>query len=220
MDSTLRPIARLPGRALTLLLAASTAAAVSAQTPSATSAPEQTVVLSPFQVDASAEQGYIATQTLSGTRFKTELRDPGAAITICTEQMMDDLGATNINDVLAFSPNTDPFVTTLADTSSRGLEFLNNGTQYVTRGGRTEVVGQDFSRTIFRRTDIIAKRSPFRADRTPFYLGLATRPALSSRRRSEQKTEPPPVSNRKPMTGAASAPCSITIRLSRRACFP
>ncbi|MEY4813352.1 MAG: hypothetical protein RLZZ162_425 [Verrucomicrobiota bacterium] len=144
MDSTLRPIARLPGRALTLLLAASTAAAVSAQTPSATSAPEQTVVLSPFQVDASAEQGYIATQTLSGTRFKTELRDLGAAITIFTEQMMDDLGATNINDVLAFSPNTDPFVTTLADTSSRGLEFLNNGTQYVTRGGRTEVVGQDF----------------------------------------------------------------------------
>lgn len=104
----------------------------------------ETVVLSPFQVDASAEKGYLATQTLSGTRLKSDIKDLGSALTIFTEQMMDDLGATSVQDLFTFSPNTDAFVTTLADTSGRGLEFINNGTQYVTRGGRTEVVGQDF----------------------------------------------------------------------------
>ena len=39
------------------------------------------VVLSPFTVEASTEKGYLATQTLNGTRLKTELKD-----------MADDLG--------------------------------------------------------------------------------------------------------------------------------
>src|SRR5687767_10037912 len=43
------------------------------------------IVLSPFQVDEGSEKGYLATQTLSGTRLKTDLRDIGAALTIFTE---------------------------------------------------------------------------------------------------------------------------------------
>ncbi len=106
--------------------------------------PEETIVLSPFTVDASAEKGYLATQTLSGTRLKTDLKDIGAALTIFTEEMLDDLGATNLNDILAFAPNTDAFVNTLSDVSGNGNDFINLDTQYVTRGGRTSVVGQDF----------------------------------------------------------------------------
>ncbi len=105
---------------------------------------DNTVVLSPFTVEAGTEKGYLATQTLSGTRLKTDLRDIGAALTIFTEQMMDDLGANSIYDIIAFAPNTDPFVNTLNDISGNGNDFINVATQYVTRGGRTSVVGQDF----------------------------------------------------------------------------
>lgn len=111
---------------------------------SAGASADETVVLSPFTVESGSEKGYLATQTLSGTRLKTDLRDIGSALTIFTEQMMNDLAATNINDVLAFAPNTDPFVNTLTDAVGNGNNFLNVPVQYVTRGGATSVVGQDF----------------------------------------------------------------------------
>ena len=47
---------------------------------------EETVMLSPFQVDATADKGYLATQTLSGTRLKTDLKDIGSALTVFTER--------------------------------------------------------------------------------------------------------------------------------------
>jgi iron complex outermembrane receptor protein len=104
---------------------------------------EDPVVLSPFQVDATAEQGYLATQTLSGTRLKTDLRDIGSALTIFTEQMMNDLAVNNLNDVLNFAPNTDTFYNRLTE-GGNGNDFITQATQYVTRGGTTSTVGQDF----------------------------------------------------------------------------
>ena len=48
--------------------------------------PDDAVVLSPFQVNAGSEQGYLATQTLSGARLKTDLKDIGSALTVFTER--------------------------------------------------------------------------------------------------------------------------------------
>ncbi|MEY2878230.1 MAG: hypothetical protein RLZZ15_610 [Verrucomicrobiota bacterium] len=120
-----------------------------AQTPAApkpTAAAEAVAVeLSPFVVDSSADKGYLATQTLNGTRLKTDIKDIGSAMTIFTEQMMDDLGATSINDLMAFAPNTDPFVAATGDTTGGGNDFINVGNQqFVTRGGSTSTVSQDF----------------------------------------------------------------------------
>ncbi len=105
---------------------------------------KETLILSPFVVESGSEKGYLATQTLSGTRMKTELRDIGSQLTIFTEQMMDDLGASSIYDLMAFAPNTDPFVMATNDTSGTGNDFINFETQYVTRGGATTIVAQDF----------------------------------------------------------------------------
>ena len=122
-----------------------TAAAPALARPSQDAGEEpKAVVLSPFQVEAGREQGYLATQTLNGTRLKTDLKDIGSALTIFTEQLLDDLAAHNINDVLMFAPNTDPFVNRLSEARVNGNDILNNPTIYVTRGGSTTVVSQDF----------------------------------------------------------------------------
>ena len=113
----------------------------------------ETLVLSPFTVQVDTEKGYLATQTLSGTRLKTDLRDIGSALTIFTEQLMDDLGANNINQILNFAPNTDTFVSNLIDVSGNGNDFINIATQYVTRGGATSVVGQDFFQNVAHSHD-------------------------------------------------------------------
>lgn len=127
------------------LLAATTLSAQVTTTPPAGSVTaEQAVVLSPFTVEAGTEKGYLATQTLNGTRLKTDLKDIGSALTIFTEQMMDDLGANSIYDLMAFAPNTDPFIMSTSDITGNGNDFINIPTKFVTRGGASTVVSQDF----------------------------------------------------------------------------
>ena len=120
---------------------------LSAQTPVPPAAPaakDDAVLLTPFQVDASLDRGYAASQTLNGTRMKTELRDIGSALTVFTEQMMNDLGANSIYDLMAFAPNTDPFIMSTSDITGNGNDFINIPTKFVSRGGASTVVSQDF----------------------------------------------------------------------------
>ena len=114
----------------------------------ATAEKDSIVTLSPFTVTSSSEKGYLATQTLNGTRLNTSLRDVGAAMSIFTEQMLDDLAASSITDVVSFAPNTDPYVGNVNDTSGNGNAFLTTQSpQYVTRGGATALISQDFFST-------------------------------------------------------------------------
>ena len=127
-------------------LGAQTAQAQPPTTPGdpAAKATAETIELSPFYVDASLDRGYAATQTLNGTRLKTDLKDIGSALTVFTEQMLDDLGANSIYDLLAFAPNTDTFFNRTSANDAVGNDFLNNAVQYVTRGNTTNIVGQNF----------------------------------------------------------------------------
>jgi len=63
--------------------------------------------LSPFVVDASEDEGYRATSSLAGSRLKTDLKDIGAAISVVTKDLIDDLGATDLNDVLLYTTATE-----------------------------------------------------------------------------------------------------------------
>ena len=111
-------------------------------------AASEVVQLSPFQVTSGTEKGYLATQTLNGTRLNTSLRDVGAAMTIFTEQILDDLAANSVTDIANFAPNTDQFVGSVNDTSGNGNSFLTTQSpQYVTRGGATSLISQDFFST-------------------------------------------------------------------------
>ncbi len=64
-------------------------------------------VLSPFVVDASDDNGYYATNTLAGTRLRTNLRDVGAAVSVVTADFMDDLGLTDLESLLLYTTSTE-----------------------------------------------------------------------------------------------------------------
>ena len=68
---------------------------------------EEVYELSPFSVAAGDNEGYRATSTLAGTRIKTNLRDVGSAVSIITEEIFDDLGATDGATILSYAPNTE-----------------------------------------------------------------------------------------------------------------
>ncbi|MDG2255478.1 MAG: TonB-dependent receptor plug domain-containing protein [Opitutaceae bacterium] len=64
--------------------------------------------LSPFEIDASKDQGYRAENTLAGSRLNSSLRDTPAAIQVYTREFIEDLGATNLEDILNYSANVEP----------------------------------------------------------------------------------------------------------------
>lgn len=78
-----------------------------AQTPAAASGDtSETIRLSPFNVEESSDVGYLAPNSLAGSRLNTNLEDIAASISVFTEEFISDLGATNLTDVLAYANNT------------------------------------------------------------------------------------------------------------------
>lgn len=73
-----------------------------------TSAPnEETITLNPFIVSTEDEAGYRATNTLDGSRLNTALRDTPGAISIFTRDLLDDLGATDVMEMLRYDVNAE-----------------------------------------------------------------------------------------------------------------
>lgn len=74
---------------------------------SETSGEEEIYVMSPFSVDASQDIGYVANRDVSGSRLNTALRDVPAPITVFTREMLNDLNALNVQQVLDYAPNVE-----------------------------------------------------------------------------------------------------------------
>ncbi|MBT3481547.1 MAG: TonB-dependent receptor plug domain-containing protein [Opitutales bacterium] len=59
--------------------------------------------LSPFSVDVSDDSGYRATNTISGTRLNTAIKDIPMPIEVITDEFIKDTGATDLRDALQYS---------------------------------------------------------------------------------------------------------------------
>ncbi|HVU25113.1 MAG TPA: TonB-dependent receptor [Opitutus sp.] len=83
--------------------------AQAAPQPAATDAEnEEIVVLSPFTVSASEDEGkYRAAATLGGSRVRTELKDLATPFSVSTAQFLRDTASTNNMDLLTYTTNTE-----------------------------------------------------------------------------------------------------------------
>src|SRR6185295_5738507 len=68
---------------------------------------EEAVVLSPFEVNAELDTGYLAATAQSGTRLRTELKDIASSISVVTKDFMNDIGATDLNGLLIYTLGTE-----------------------------------------------------------------------------------------------------------------
>jgi outer membrane receptor protein involved in Fe transport len=69
---------------------------------------EEVVKMSPFVVDTTADKNtYRADSTLAGSRVKTDLNDIASSISVVTTQFMKDIGATDNQTLLQYTPNTE-----------------------------------------------------------------------------------------------------------------
>ncbi len=68
---------------------------------------EETIQLTPFEVTSTQDKGYQATETLAGTRIRTDLKDVGSAISVITKEFMQDIGATDTATLLQYTTNAE-----------------------------------------------------------------------------------------------------------------
>lgn len=87
---------------LSLLAGSVFGSLIHAQSPSEDET-ENVFELNPFVVESSGEMGYMATNTLAGTRINTQLKDVGASVSVYTEEFLQDIDANKIEDILTYT---------------------------------------------------------------------------------------------------------------------
>ncbi len=63
------------------------------------------IELSPFLVNTSEDIGYVAKNTLGGSRLNTRLKDTASPISVFTADLIEDLGAFSVEDVMKYGTN-------------------------------------------------------------------------------------------------------------------
>lgn len=60
-------------------------------------------ILSPFEVIAGEQRGYLATNAVSGTRLAVQIRDLPMTLNVLTSELISDQGATDFNSAITYS---------------------------------------------------------------------------------------------------------------------
>lgn len=107
-SSRRRVTAHLAFAALTSLLASSLRAQVSNTSESPKS--DDVVQLNPFMVTTNQDVGYLAQNSLSGSRLNTNLGDLAVPSTAFTKEFLDDVAITNVDDLTKYMLSTKPDV--------------------------------------------------------------------------------------------------------------
>lgn len=115
---------------------------LSAQTTVADDPDAEIVNLSPFTISASSDVGYQATQTLSGSRLKTDLKNVGASVDVLTQEFLDDVMAVDMYDALDYVGNVNTWSKSGSDTEESNQEWW--GVPYYARGFLSNTVLTDF----------------------------------------------------------------------------
>ncbi len=88
---------------------------------------EDLVVLTPFDVRASSDVGYVATSSLAGGRTDTALKDTPSAISVITKEFMTDIAATGTRDVAEWTVNATPNHNTSNTVTNQSYELTIRG---------------------------------------------------------------------------------------------
>ena len=110
-------------------------------TASGSAAQDGPIELNPFVVRSEVNQGYYASETLSGTQLKSKVRDLANPISILTEEFMRDIGAVNYEEALEFLPSTQAYK---GDTADPEAVTSRTGTPFTVRGFRSSSLTNNF----------------------------------------------------------------------------
>ena len=86
---------------------AQTAPALAPAAPTTAQSADAVVELSPFTVNTTQDLGYLAENTLAGSRLNARLRDTAGSVSVFTKEFLDDLAITDIAQLLDYTVNSE-----------------------------------------------------------------------------------------------------------------
>lgn len=84
---------------------------------------DEAIVLNPFEISTTSDDGYAARETLAGTRFKSELKDVPAQVSVMTKEFLQDIAAVTPEEAFLYSIN----VENMGEFTSVGNADINQG---------------------------------------------------------------------------------------------
>lgn len=97
---------------------------------------EDVYEMSPFTVSVEDDRGYLASNTLAGSRLNTSLGDTAAPISVFTKEFLEDLAANDTQTATFYAVNAEEF--TEAEIGDQtGNQLQNDGLQFNLRGFKT-----------------------------------------------------------------------------------
>lgn len=120
-----------------LLLAAGAAIAAVAlpgQSPVAQDSEDPVHTLSPFAVTAENTEGYVASESVTGTRIRADIRDLPFNINVITSEFINDFDLVEFEQMLAFSSSFSSSEVTPTSLQLRGMPAANLRNGFVTIG--------------------------------------------------------------------------------------
>lgn len=198
---------RLPVRAFSWARAAVSAAALSCCTSAfaadsaagdrqaSRNVPEETIELSPFTVSADKDLGYLARNTLGGTRLDTPLADVASQVSVMTPEFLQDIAATSLEDAMRYSLNVetvDDYASLTAGGTALDGSIFNEDQRSRTRGLEQSTLTQDFFVSNVRQDSYNTERFTFASGPNAILFGLGSPAGLidsgQKRARLEQKS--------------------------------
>lgn len=95
---------------------------------------EVPIELSPFVISSNSEVGWVATETLAGSRLRTDFKDVPNQIETLTKDFMSDLGLTSLDQALIYTANVENSLDYIPGTA--GSQVSDPGS-----GGRVRGIG-------------------------------------------------------------------------------
>lgn len=161
----MNPTQRIPRLFLTLhaVLLGATAFAQTAADSTAPARDETPLELSPFVVNTSRDRGYMANNTLSGTRTNTDIKDVANPIDIFTQELIRDLAVQDIQDLVGFANGVEPNAAGDLNSDGQEREVWNYNYMQI-RGFKTGALTRNFM-------DLSAQFEAYNSDRVEFSKG-------------------------------------------------
>ncbi|MEO6003379.1 MAG: TonB-dependent receptor [Opitutus sp.] len=94
---------RSPSRLLAVLLLLGSAGGYAQTASSQSPAPDEVVELSPFAVTAAVTRGYIASESITGSRVATAIKDLPFTVNVITSEFMDDFDFFDVSSDMAYT---------------------------------------------------------------------------------------------------------------------
>ncbi len=102
--------------------------------PSGSTSAGEVVELSPFVVNTDQDVGYLATNSLAGSRLNQSLKDTASAISVFTPEFLSDIGALNLTDAVAYAVNVELQLDDDRSVAPNGNETVQGYQSYRIRG--------------------------------------------------------------------------------------